>query len=257
MDTSSINALRVENLTISYGSNVVLKDLRFAIKKGETVAIIGRSGCGKSTLLRGLAALQLIDRGEIWLSTRKVLDAGSLMVRGWEIRREVVFVPQGPSLLPHMTVRNNVTLPLAVVRGLNTRHAMSVAEDIANQLGVHDQLDSYPEELSGGQLQRVQLARAMVLNPKVLLLDEVTASLDPLTIEDVVQALFAVRSLPGGAECAIVIVTHFLGFARTFADRIVFLHGGAILEEGEAKTFFESPRCEETREFVRAAHWLM
>lgn len=252
-----MNALRVENLTTSYGDNVVLRDLRFAVAKGETVAIIGRSGCGKSTLLRSLAALQLLDKGEIWLGTRRVVDAGSLTVAGWEIRRDVVLVPQGPSLLPHMTVHDNVALPLVVVRGLRHRDAMSVAEKIAIQLGVHDQLRSYPEELSGGQLQRVQLARAMVLNPGVLLLDEVTASLDPLTIEDVVQALFAVRSLPGGAECAIVVVTHLLGFAKTFADRIVFLHGAAIFEEGPARTFFESPCREETREFVRAAHWLM
>jgi ABC-type polar amino acid transport system ATPase subunit len=165
-----------------------------------------------------------------------VVDGGELKVVGWKIRRDVVLVPQGPSLLPHLTALENIALPLEVVRGLRCRDARAAAEKVANQLGVTEQLQSYPEELSGGQLQRVQLARAMVLNPAILMLDEVTMSLDPLTIEDVVEALFTVRSLSGGPERAIILVTHLLGFSKAFADRIALLHAGAILE-GPAKTF--------------------
>ncbi len=251
MDTPPVSiAIEARDLEVSYNGNKVLRGLSLSIKEGETVAVIGRSGCGKSTLMRVLGALKAPDHGDIYLHGQKVIEDGKAMFEEWEIRRKVMMVPQALSLLPHLRARDNIALGLRAINSLFGEEIEFKTNEIASALGIEDVLNQYPEELSGGQAQRVQLARALVLQPDVLLLDEVTSSIDPQTTSEVVQALWQMRELKTGKLQSIIIVTHLLDFAAEFAARILFLHSGIIFEEGPATTFKINVKCPETKMFL-------
>lgn len=255
MDTKTMKyAIETHNLDVTYNSNRVLQKLKLYVTEGETVAIIGRSGCGKSTLLRSLCVLQKPDNGDIFLHGQQIVEKGVPKYDEWEIRRNITMVPQTLALLPHMTVRNNISLGLITIKGLSKSKSDEKTKEIASYLGIVDVLDSYPEELSGGQSQRVQLARAVILQPDVLLLDEVTSSIDPQTTREVVSALWRLRELEkvDGRPQTIIIVTHELSFAFNYADRIAFLHEGRIFEESEAKQFADKCKMRETQDFIKA-----
>jgi ABC-type polar amino acid transport system ATPase subunit len=243
--------LSVENLVVSYGGNAVLSGVSFRLESGQTLAIIGRSGCGKSTLLRAICALQPADRGEVSISGQTIIKDGHPLFEEWEIRRHIMMVGQGNGLIPHLTALRNITIGLEVVLGLPASETKARAEQIGEELGLTQVLQQYPEQLSAGQVQRVQLARAAVLQPDYLLLDEVTSAIDPPTIKEVTAALYRLRARMAGNEQTIVLVTHLLSFAFDFADMMIFLHDGVVYEEGVARDFQASARRPETSGFLQ------
>jgi len=245
-------ALVVKNLRVGYGREEILKGFSLDVGSGETVAIIGRSGSGKSTLLRAICALQPAKDGDVLLSGQKIIKGGKSLFQDWEIRRHVMMVAQTPSLIPHLTTLRNISLGLECVLGLSRAVAVDKARELANELGIGNVLESYPEELSGGQLQRANLARAIVLQPQFLLLDEITSAIDPETTIDVINALYRLRSLMVDRQQTCLIVTHHLAFACDFANRIVFLNDGVSYEEGESRSFASTARKPETIRFLDA-----
>ena len=248
--------LQVDGLRVAYGKAEVLKGVDLTVEPGQVIALVGQSGCGKSTLLRALCGLQPFQQGTVRLQGQTVLHNGEPLYEEWEIRRHVMLVPQGASLLPHLTARANIRLGLRYVRGLAANLAEEETKRIAMALSLGDCLDRYPEELSGGQYQRVALARAACLEPDVLLLDEVTSNIDPSTIREVVEALWSIRRMKRGVPQSLVLVTHLIPFAAGFADQILFLHEGVIFEKGPAETFLTSATRPETRAFLAAEQFL-
>jgi len=256
MNTSEIeqsgrqSRLTVQGMRCANDKLVVLEDFSLDVSPGETVAIIGRSGGGKSTLLRCLSLLQEARAGSALLDGVQYMKDGVAILPAWQIRKQIVMVFQNYNLFPNMTAMKNITLALEKVIGIPRPEAASRAVEVAKKLGIVEVLDRYPDSLSGGQAQRLALARAMVLEPKVLLLDEVTSGLDPETIIDVVQAISELRGADATGSLAIVLVTHLMHFAADFADRICFLHGGKIHEQLPAKTFFQNCQLPETQAFI-------
>jgi len=196
--------------------------------------------------------LQEPTAGSASLDGVEYLKNGQALIPAWQIRKQVVMVFQNYNLFPNMTAMRNITLALEKVAGAPATEAKSRALEVAQALGIEAVLDRYPDSLSGGQAQRLALARAMVLQPKVLLLDEITSGLDPETILNVVQAITELRKADASGSLAIVLVTHLMHFAASFADRICFMHEGKIQEDLPAKSFFEECQLADTRAFVSA-----
>jgi ABC-type polar amino acid transport system ATPase subunit len=244
--------LSAQSLKCANDKLVVLNDLSLSVAPGETMAIIGRSGSGKSTLLRCLSLLQNPQSGNAFLDGSQYLESGQPLLPPWQIRKQIIMVFQNYNLFPNMTAMRNITLALEKVAGIAPTEAEKRARTVATKLGIGEVLDRYPDSLSGGQAQRLALARAMVLEPKVLLLDEITSGLDPETIINVVEAIAELRSADLSGSLSIVLVTHLMHFAADFADRIGFIHEGKIHEELPAKSFFQDCKLPETKAFVSA-----
>lgn len=244
--------LKTHGMTCSRGDMALLNRIDLVVNRGETLAIIGRSGVGKSTLLKCISVLESADSGDAFLDGKQYLNNGKPIVSPWQIRQEIVMVFQDYNLFPDMTCMRNITFALEKTKGFSRSQAEAVAYQMASKLGIEATLRRYPESLSGGQSQRLALARAMVLQPKVLLLDEITSGLDPETIVNVVKAIRELRATDTTGELAIILVTHLMHFAEEFADRIAFLHSGVIHEDLPAKSFFSRCSKPETRQFVSA-----
>ena len=241
------------NICKSFGDRNVLKSLNIEVMAGEIVAVIGYSGCGKTTLLRCLNLLENLEKGVLKLGSQIYFRNGVTHFEEWEIRRKIGFVFQRYSLFENMTVRKNLTLGLQHSGWCNSSKLDEYALQICELLKITELFDRFPSTLSGGQLQRCALARAMVLKPKVILLDEITSALDPATTVDVIRALIKLREADFSNELAMVAVTHMLDFAEQFADRILFLHNGIIFEDLPAYGFRENSSAKsETREFVKS-----
>lgn len=249
------DGLEVRNLSVAYGEKPVLQGISFCVPSGKTLAIIGRSGSGKSTLLRATCALQRPDAGDVFLGEQQIINNGLPLFEEWEIRRNVMMVGQAPSLIPHLTALRNITVALECVRGFSRKDAQDRALKLAEEFRISNVLDSYPEQLSGGELHRVHLARAVVLKPEFLLLDEITSSIDPETTKDVASALYRMRSLESHGEQTCIIVTHHLQFAFDFADEVAFLHDGIIYERGRAAQFLSEAVRPETIRFLDSLKW--
>ncbi|OUZ07642.1 peptide ABC transporter ATP-binding protein [Aeromicrobium sp. PE09-221] len=235
--------LRIKDLTKAYGDHVVLDGIDLSVARGEVVCLIGASGSGKSTLLRCLDLLEITDDGDIWLDDREITDP---TVDPDEIRRSIGIVFQSYNLFPHLSVLDNVTIGPRRVLGQKRAEAERRAHELLDRIGLDGKSDAYPDALSGGQQQRVALIRAVAMQPKLLLLDEVTAALDPMLVGDVLDV---VRDLAAEGH-TIVMATHEMAFARESADRIVFLADGRIVEEGTPEQIFTAPREARTREFL-------
>lgn len=247
-----MDGLVVNNLRIAYNGEDILKGVSINVPLGQTLAVIGKSGCGKSTLLRAICALQPAKSGDVFLKRQQIIKDGRPLFEEWEIRRHVMMVAQSPSLIPHLTIVRNISLGLECVLGVPAKEAKERTYTLAKVLGIDSVLHNYPEQLSGGQLQRANLGRAIILQPEFLLLDEVTSSIDPETTKDVITALYQMRSLMAEKRQTCIVVTHHLLFARDFADRIIFLNDGINFEEGEAATFFSTASRPETINFIEA-----
>lgn len=222
----------------SYGHQVILEDFDLTIAYQEKVALIGPSGSGKSTILRIIANLEQPDAGQILINN---VEAG--------VHRPVGMVFQHFNLFPHLTAIGNCTLALKHVKKQPSKIAAQNARELLELVGLCSVIDRYPHQLSGGEQQRVALARALTLEPEILLLDEITSSLDPeliIGIHKVIQDIARARPL------TIVLVTHHLEFARRFSDRVCFLHSGKILEQGSPDRLLDAPIKERTKEFVKA-----
>ena len=226
-----------------YGDLNVLKDIDLSVKKGEVIVVIGPSGAGKSTLCRAINRLETIDKGSISLDGQPLPQEGKALAG---LRAEVGMVFQSFNLFAHKTILENVTLGPIKVRGIPKAEAETRARELLDRVGVGEQAEKYPAQLSGGQQQRVAIARALAMDPKVMLFDEPTSALDPEMIKEVLDVMvdLAKRGM------TMVVVTHEMGFARTAADRVIFMADGAIVEEYTPEEFFSNPQSERARDFL-------
>ena len=218
-----------KNLKKKYGSQTILDGIDLSIDKGEVVVVVGPSGCGKSTLLRCINSLEDIDAGEIIHDGHKI---------------GMVF--QSYELFPHLSALDNITLAPIKVQKRDKAEVKKQALELLKRVGLLDKADSYPRQLSGGQKQRVAIVRALCVGPEILLFDEVTAALDPEMVREVLDVMLDLAK----QGRTMIIVTHEMQFAKAVADRVIFLDGGHIVEEGKPKEFFENPKTERAKKFL-------
>jgi polar amino acid transport system ATP-binding protein len=236
--------LQLEGVSKAFGDLEVLRGIDLAVDEHEVVCLIGASGSGKSTLLRCVNLLEPIAAGRIVVAGEEITGRGVDVDR---VRRGIGIVFQSFNLFPHMTVVENVTLAPRKARKLSRADANVEAEALLARFGLADKRDEYPDRLSGGQQQRVAIVRALAMQPRLLLLDEITSALDP---ELVAEVLDVIRELAAGGM-TMLIATHEMGFARDVANRVCFLDAGRILEQGTPEAIFGSPREERTRQFLQ------
>ncbi len=234
--------IKVEGLYKSYGSNQVLKGIDVTIAEQEVVVVIGPSGGGKSTFLRCLNYLEVPTAGTITFDGIPLNGEANIN----EVRQEVGMVFQKFNLFPHMTVMDNLTLAPTIVRHESKEEAVENAKKYLDKVGLLNKADAYPASLSGGQQQRVAIARALCMKPKAMLFDEPTSALDPEMINEVLDVMKNLAQ----EGMTMVVVTHEMGFAREVGDRILFLDGGKILEQGDPKEFFAHPKNERAQNFL-------
>lgn len=247
--TEQEQILSIENLVKSYDKNKpVLKNLSFSLKKGEVVVIVGPSGCGKSTFLRCLNMLESIDSGTIQFKN-EVISRTEKNVH--EIRQKIGMVFQSYELFPHKNIIGNILLAPLKVQKRGKKELEDEAEELLNRVGLLEKRQAYPRQLSGGQKQRVAIVRALMMHPEILLLDEITAALDPEMVREVLQVVLELAKEGN----TMVIVTHEMEFAKAVADRVLFMDEGVIVEEGTPKEFFTSPKTERARQFLNTFHY--
>lgn len=235
--------IKIKNLHKRFGSLEVLKGVDNHVSPGEVVVVIGPSGSGKSTFLRCLNALEDFQEGTISIDGIQIHDKG---VDINEIRAEVGMVFQSFNLFPHMTVLDNITLAPLKVRKISKEEAKKTALELLAKVGLADKADNYPDQLSGGQKQRVAIARALAMKPKVMLFDEPTSALDP----EMVGEVLGVMKQLAQEGMTMVVVTHEMGFAREVGDRVIFMDGGVVVEEGNPEEIFGNPQHERTKSFL-------
>jgi len=238
-----MSAISAQGLVKRFGGAAVLNGVDLTVSPGEVVAVIGPSGSGKSTLLRCLAGLEVIDGGTLTVAG---VTAGGKPPLARALQGRVGFVFQSFNLFPHMTALCNVAEGLIVVRGEKPAAALAKARALLTKVGLAPRIDAYPRELSGGQQQRCAIARALAMDPEVILFDEPTSALDP---ELVGEVLTVIRDL-AREKRTMVIVTHQMDFARDVADRTIFMDDGVIIEEGPSAGLLGSPKEERTRRFL-------
>jgi polar amino acid transport system ATP-binding protein len=236
--------LEIEQIHKAYGDHEVLKGVSLSVERHEVVCLIGASGSGKSTLLRCVNALETPSSGSIRIEGDTVTGEG---VDLNALRRDVGIVFQSYNLFAHMTVLQNITLAPTLVGGCSSAEAEERAVALLESVGMIDKARAYPDNLSGGQQQRVAIVRALAMEPRVLLLDEITAALDPELVGDVLEI---VRDLAMGG-LTMLLATHEMGFAREIATQVCFLENGSILERGTAEDIFGDPKEERTQQFLK------
>jgi polar amino acid transport system ATP-binding protein len=248
--------VKFENVCKKFGSFVCIDQLNLEVAPREKIAIIGPSGSGKTTVLRTLMTLERIDSGVIWVDGEPLshMEREGNLVPADErhlrrVRAKIGMVFQSFNLFPHMTaLQNCMEAPVTVLK-LSKDEAEARARDLLEMVGLEDKLGHYPAQLSGGQQQRVAIARALAMRPKIMLFDEVTSALDP---ELVGEVLNVIRKLGAEFELTMLMVTHQMGFAKEFADRVCFFHGGRIAEQGPPEKIFGRAENERTRQFLSA-----
>jgi polar amino acid transport system ATP-binding protein len=236
--------LELRGIVKVYGKNVVLRGIDLTVDRHEVVALIGSSGSGKSTLLKTTNLLERVDDGQILLSG---VDISSPRIDADAVRARIGVVFQHFNLFPHLSVLDNVTLALRKVHRVPKAEAYERGRILLERIGLVDRAKDYPDRLSGGQQQRVAIARAVATDPELLLLDEITSALDPQLVGEVLDLVGDLKE----SGATILMATHEIGFARKVADRVVFLHGGAIVEQGPPEQVLGDPTQPETQEFLR------
>lgn len=238
--------LSIKNLHKEFDRNTILKGINLELNKGEVIVIIGPSGCGKSTLLRCLNGLEDIQGGEIYLGG-KLLQKNAKDISS--MRQKIGMVFQSYDLFPHKTVLENILLAPVKVQKRKRAEAEAEAMELLERVGLADRKNDYPRQLSGGQKQRIAIVRAFIMHPEVLLLDEITAALDPEMVHEVLQVVLDLAK----SGSTMLIVTHEMAFAKAIADRVLFFEHGEIVEESHApKAFFERPQTERARQFLKS-----
>ena len=235
--------ISVKNLHKSYGKLEVLKGIDYEINKGECVVLIGPSGSGKSTFLRCLNLLEVPTEGEI------IFDGVDMLSKNTQInkmREEIGMVFQHFNLFPHKTILENITLAPIKLKKMSKEEADKRALELLKRVGLEDKASSYPSQLSGGQKQRVAIARTLAMSPKVVLFDEPTSALDPEMVGEVLEVMKHMAK----EGMTMVVVTHEMGFAKEVSDRVIFMDGGKIVEEGTPEEVFDNPKHERTKNFL-------
>ncbi|MFF3035052.1 amino acid ABC transporter ATP-binding protein [Streptomyces rubiginosohelvolus] len=242
--TGTAPVLRMEAVRKSFGTSLVLRDVDLEVVPHTVTALIGASGSGKSTLLRCANLLEEVDDGAIFLDGEEITDPRA---DADAVRRRIGVVFQAYNLFPHLTVLQNITLAPRRVHGLSRARAETDARELLERLGLGAKADEYPDRLSGGQQQRAAIVRALAVRPRLLLLDEITAALDPELVGEVLGLVREVKE----DGMTMVIATHEMAFAREVADQVCFLDAGVVLERGTPEELFGAPREERTRRFLR------
>ena len=240
MENSKIS---VTHLKKNFGKLEVLKGISLEVKEGEVVCLIGPSGSGKSTFLRCLNRLEKITAGEVIVDGHPISDPN---VNINKVRENIGMVFQHFNLFPHLTVLDNITLAPTELKIMDKKAAEEKARDLLSRVGLADKADAYPAQLSGGQKQRVAIARSLAMNPDIMLFDEPTSALDPEMVGEVLEVMKQLAA----EGMTMVVVTHEMGFAREVADRVIFMDGGYIVEEGTPEEIFSHPKEERTISFL-------
>ncbi|WP_336637116.1 amino acid ABC transporter ATP-binding protein [Lysinibacillus fusiformis] len=235
--------IRIENLHKYFGKLEVLKGIDYEIQEKQVVCVIGPSGSGKSTFLRCINMLEEVTDGAIYIENVKINDPKTNIN---EIRAEVGMVFQQFNLFPHMNVIDNVTMAPMQIRKMSRPEAEELGHELLKKVGLDSKAYNYPEQLSGGQQQRVAIARALAMKPKAILFDEPTSALDPEMVKEVLDVM---KNL-AAEGMTMIVVTHEMGFAREVGDRVVFMDGGYIVEEGLPEELFGNPQSERTKAFL-------
>lgn len=239
--------LNITNLTKNYGDLSVLKNINLSVNKGQVIAILGPSGTGKSTLLRCLNFLEVPNKGIIEIDGVKINAENYTKENLKELRSKSGMVFQNYNLFKNKTALENLTEPLIHVLKMTKNEANKKAMELLGEVGLSDKKDSYPSKLSGGQQQRVGIARAMAINPKLMLFDEPTSSLDPKLVNEVLEVI---KRLIQKHNTTMLIVTHEMKFAREAADRIIFMDDGNIIEDSDPEKFFSNPTSQQAKNFL-------
>jgi polar amino acid transport system ATP-binding protein len=237
--------LSLRAVTKSFGTQAVLKGIDLEVTEGEMICLIGASGSGKSTLLRCINQLEPIDDGTVWLDGLDISEPGLDL---GPIRRRIGIVFQSFNLFPHMTAMENVLLAPRRVLGETATDLRPRATELFARFGLAQHQDKYPDQLSGGQQQRVAVIRALAMRPEMMLFDEITSALDPELVGEVLDVLRQLRT----AGMTMILATHEMGFARELADRVCFMDGGVIVEQGPPDQLFSAPKVVRTQEFLRS-----
>jgi len=240
--------LKVSELKKSFEDGIVLNEISFSVEKGEVVVVIGPSGCGKSTLLRCLNGLESIQGGSISLDGEHVDYSKKESVAA---RQKIGMVFQSYDLFPHMSILKNITLAPVKVQKRNKQDVEEEAKSLLERVGLADKVNAFPRQLSGGQKQRVAIVRALIMHPEILLLDEITAALDPEMVREVLQVVLELAK----SGMTMLIITHEMEFAKAVADRVLFIDEGKIIEDGEPKQFFNDPRTDRAKKFLNTFHY--
>lgn len=235
--------LEIQGLHKRFGEITILDDISLTVKKGEVVVVLGPSGCGKSTLLRCLNGLEPIQGGDIHFSGKSLTEKE---INWQEVRQQIGMVFQNYELFPHMTVLENILLGPLQVQKRQKAEVLKQVHELLDRVGLLDRKDFYPRQLSGGQKQRIAIVRALCMNPQMMLFDEVTASLDPEMVREVLDVIGGLAK----QGMTMLIVTHEMGFAQAVADRIVFIDSGKICEIAAPEAFFTQPKTERARQFL-------
>ena len=250
-----MSMITTKNIDVSFGSLHVLKGVNLEVKPQEVVCIIGPSGSGKSTLLRSLIHLEHIDNGIIEIEGKEIAHkenkSSKLHISTKERRKRLLnvgMVFQKFNLFPHMTALENTMVSPMNVLGKSKEEARAKGSELLNAVGLGDKLDAYPNKLSGGQQQRVAIARALAMDPKIMLFDEPTSALDPELVGEVLSVMKKLAE----SGMTMIVVTHEMGFAREVADRVLFMDGGNIVEEGTPEEIFNAPKSDRLKQFLKA-----
>ncbi|WP_050615488.1 amino acid ABC transporter ATP-binding protein [Bacillus testis] len=241
--------IEIKDLDKSFGEQTVLRNISISVNQGEVLCLIGPSGSGKTTLLRCLNLLETPEKGSISIGDKTITFQGKQPTKKQvsEIRRYSGMVFQGFHLFPHLTVIQNVAEAPILVQKRNKQEVMEEARELLKKVGLSEHCDKYPEQLSGGQMQRAAIARALAMKPEVLLFDEPTSALDP---ELVGEVLAVMKNLAKEGQ-TMVIVTHEMNFAKEVADRVVFMADGKVVETNRPELLFENPQKDRTKQFLR------
>lgn len=249
-----MSLLEMKNVQKNFGDLTVLKDISLEVEKGEVVAIIGPSGSGKSTLLRCATLLEKMDKGTLSVAglsaTENSAEDNTHYVCAKEIanvKNKMGLVFQNFNLFPHYTVLKNITDAPVCVQKRDKQEVLEVAKKLLDKVGLSEKENSYPSQLSGGQQQRVAIARALAMNPEILFFDEPTSALDP----EITAGILKVLKELAKEKMTMVIVTHEIDFARKIADRVIFMDGGVVVEQGSAAEVIDNPKNERTKEFLK------
>lgn len=241
-----MSLLEIRHLHKIYGDKTILKDFDLTVEKGDVVVVIGPSGCGKSTFLRCINALEEIQGGEVLIDGEPIRRSAKNIS---SMRQKVGMVFQSYDLFPHKTILENILLAPLKVQKRNRTEAEAEAMELLERVGLADRRDDFPRQLSGGQKQRVAIVRALIMHPEILLLDEITAALDPEMVREVLEVVMSLAK----TGSTMMIVTHEMAFAKAIATRVLFLEKGEIVEEScDAKAFFEHPKTQRAERFMKS-----
>ncbi|RKQ14978.1 amino acid ABC transporter ATP-binding protein [Ureibacillus endophyticus] len=241
--SGQIPILKVKGLTKKYGEKIVLNGIDLEVEKGKVIAILGPSGCGKSTFLRCLNGLEEVQGGDILLDNESLINKST---KWREVRQRIGMVFQSYDLFPNLTVMENILLSPLKVQKRNRSEVEAQALELLERVGLADRANDYPRQLSGGQKQRIAIVRALCINPEIMLFDEVTASLDPEMVREVLDVIAQLAE----QGMTMLIVTHEMNFAKLVADEVIFMDKGNIHEQAPAEQFFTNPQTERAQQFL-------